>query len=187
MPELSFVLGNPPDPDGDAAATVELIRRLKRVNPATEIILYLYTPVPLAGELLARGSSAGFSFPETLEEWVSRDWLDFAQRRSRTSSWIRPTLRGGSGSFERVLNAYYPTTTMTSLTAPAGRCSALAGWRYHTRFYRWPLELQALHRLLAYQRPETPGSEAPPGPRPCRIRLRLQVVAPMELLDGPER
>jgi hypothetical protein len=33
----------------------------------------------------------------------------------------------------------------------------LSGWRYKARFYRWPLELQALQNLIRYQRPETSG------------------------------
>ena len=158
VPELSFVLGNPPEPEADAARTMEFIREVKRINPATEIILYLYTPVPLAGELLREASASGFAFPETLDEWVSADWLDFAQRRSRTMGWIRPTLTQRIRDFERVLNAYYPTTTMTSM----GRVErlvlrALAAWRYHARAYSWPLELAAVHRMIHYQRPETTG------------------------------
>ena len=34
---------------------------------------------------------------------------------------------------------------------------AASAWRYHTRCYRWPLELGALQRVVAYQRPETSG------------------------------
>jgi radical SAM superfamily enzyme YgiQ (UPF0313 family) len=158
VPELSFVLGSPPDPEGDAAETMEFIRRIKLINPATEIILYLYTPVPLAGELLDEAAASGFGFPETLDEWVSRDWLDFVQRRSRTLRWIRPTLTQKIREFERVLNAYHPTTTMTTLTgARRALLRSLAAWRYHTRLYRWPVELAAVQRLIAYQRPETTG------------------------------
>jgi hypothetical protein len=137
---------------------MEFIRRIKKINPATEIILYLYTPVPLAGELLHEAAASGFAFPETLEEWVSRDWLDFVQRRSRTLRWIRPTLTQRVRDFERVLNAYYPTTTMTTLTgARRAVLRSLAAWRYHSKIYRWPVELMAVHRLIAYQRPETKG------------------------------
>lgn len=158
VPELSFVLGSPPDPEGDAAGTMDFIRRVKKINPATEIIMYLYTPVPLAGELLDGAEARGFAFPETLDEWVSHDWLDFAQRRSPTMSWIRPSLTERIREFERVLNAYYPTTTMVSLTgARRSLLRGLAAWRYHSRFYRWPVELAAAHRLVAYQRPETSG------------------------------
>ena len=40
VPEFSFVLGSPPDPEADLARTFEFIRRIKQVNPATEIVLY---------------------------------------------------------------------------------------------------------------------------------------------------
>ena len=30
-------------------------------------------------------------------------------------------------------------------------------WRYHLEFYRYPVELRPLQRVLAYQRPETCG------------------------------
>jgi hypothetical protein len=32
-----------------------------------------------------------------------------------------------------------------------------SAWRYHLRFYDFPLELRALHKVLHYQRPETTG------------------------------
>ncbi len=115
VPELSFVVGNPPDPTADAAQTMEFIREIKRINPATEIILYLYTPVPLAGTLFEEARAGGFSFPATLDEWVSPDWIDFAQRRSHTMPWLKRSLQQQILDFERVLNAYYPTTTLDSL------------------------------------------------------------------------
>ncbi len=158
VPELSFVLGNPPDPEADAAGTLAFIRRVKQVNPATEIILYLYTPVPLAGELYEEAQASGFAFPETLDAWVSRDWLDFVQRRSRTMPWIRRDLQQRLRDFERVLNAYYPTSTLPSLgRARRTLLRTLAAWRWHSHTYAWPLELAALHRVMAYRRPETAG------------------------------
>ena len=33
----------------------------------------------------------------------------------------------------------------------------LSGWRYQRRFYRWPVELRTMQRLMRYQRPETSG------------------------------
>jgi radical SAM superfamily enzyme YgiQ (UPF0313 family) len=158
VPELSFVVGNPPDPEADAAGTVEFIRAIKKVNPATEIILYLYTPVPLAGELYEQAKASGFAFPETLDEWVSPEWLTFVQRRSHTMPWIRRDLQDRLRDFERVLNAYYPTSTMPSLVGfRRGLLRSLAAWRWHTRAYAWPFELAVFHRLMAYRRPETSG------------------------------
>ena len=44
--------------------------------------MYMYTPVPLAGELYEQAKAEGFQFPETLEEWINPDWQEFSQRRS---------------------------------------------------------------------------------------------------------
>ncbi len=64
VPELSFVLGNPPDPAADIEATIQFIRKLKRVNPATELVLYIYTPVPQEGSiLLDEATQAGLPLP----------------------------------------------------------------------------------------------------------------------------
>ncbi len=158
VPEMSFVLGNPPDPEGDAQDTMEFIRRVKKVNPRTEVILYMYTPVPLSGELYDQARANGFAFPETLEGWISKEWQDFSQRRSSTMPWLTDPLRRHVRDFERVLNAYYPTATnpnMNSLSRSALR--AASAWRYHLRVYNFPLELRAMHRLIHYQRPETTG------------------------------
>ena len=158
VPEFSFVMGNPPDPEEDARQTIEFIRQVKQVNPATEIIMYLYTPVPLAGDLYDNAQADGFAFPQTLEEWVSPEWLNFSQRRSTTMPWIKQPLQDKLHDFERVLNAYYPTTTYTKLTKGWRTILKMASaWRYYGRIYRYPFELRAIHKLIAYQRPETSG------------------------------
>jgi len=158
VPEFSFVLGSPPDPLGDVAATFEFIRKIKRVNPATEIILYSYTPVPLAGELYDEAQRRGFAFPETLEEWVSPAWQQIVLRRGDGLPWLDREIRRRIRNFERVVNAFYPTTTDVTLTAWRRAVLKLAsGWRYALRWYSAPYELRALHRMIRYQRPETTG------------------------------
>jgi hypothetical protein len=158
IPEFSFVMGNPPDPEADVRQTMEFIRRVKAANPKSEIIMYLYTPVPLAGDLYEQAQAQGFAFPETLDEWIRPEWVNFSQRRSTTMPWVKQPVREQLRDFERVLNAYYPTATDLRLAQAWRRVlRAAAAWRYHLRFYRFPLELRALHRLVAYQRPETSG------------------------------
>lgn len=158
IPEFSFVLGNPPDPEADTRQTIEFIRRLKRVNPQAEIILYLYTPVPLSGELYDQAKAWGFRFPETLEEWISPAWQEFSQRRSVRMPWLRDPLRRQVRDFEWVLNTYYPTATDLDLPHTWRLLlRAVSAWRYHLGFYRFPLELKALHRIVPYRRPETSG------------------------------
>ena len=158
VPEMSFVVGNPPHPEQDAADTMRFIREVKKVNPETEIIMYMYTPVPLSGTLYEEAKQSGFQFPETLEDWVSPKWAEFSQRRSANVPWMEDPVQRAIKDFQKVLNAYYPTTTDLSLRR--GRRFALraaASWRYRLGFYKWPYELSALHRLLPYQRPETSG------------------------------
>jgi anaerobic magnesium-protoporphyrin IX monomethyl ester cyclase len=158
VPEFSFVLGNPPEPEKDMEESLNFIRKVKQVNPACEIIMYLYTPVPLSGELYDQAKEDGFSFPKTLEAWVSQEWQDFTQRRSATMPWIQDPLRRKMLDFERVLNAYYPTATDVNLTGFRRLLLRTAGaWRYHSRVYRGALELRALQKFMAYQRPDTSG------------------------------
>jgi anaerobic magnesium-protoporphyrin IX monomethyl ester cyclase len=158
VPEFSFVLGNPPDPEADVRETLDFIRRVKRANAASEIILYMYTPVPLSGELYEQARASGFRFPDTLEGWVDQTWLDFAQRRSANVPWMSDPLRRRVRDFERVLNAYYPTSTDINLNGMRRAVlKAASAWRYRLRLYARPVELELLHRVLPYQRPETSG------------------------------
>jgi hypothetical protein len=158
VPEFSFVLGCPPDPMGDVARTFAFIRRLKRINPATEIILYTYTPVPLDGPMYESARQQGFGFPGTLEEWATPEWQQLSMRRGDGIPWINSEVRRRIRNFERVINAFYPTVTDPKLT-PVRRAAlkAASAWRYALKFYDAPYELRALHRVMSYQRPETTG------------------------------
>ncbi|MDA2929726.1 B12-binding domain-containing radical SAM protein [Acidobacteria bacterium AH-259-O06] len=161
IPEYSFVLGNPPDPELDVETTINFIRKLKKLNPATEIILYAYTPVPLdagEGDLYERAKAAGFTFPTTLDDWVLGTWQKFALRREPDTPWCDGKIYKKVRNFERVVNAYYPTTTDMKLTGVRKTIlKTFGGWRYHLHFYDYPIELQVLQKLFSYQRPETTG------------------------------
>ncbi|MBI3914974.1 MAG: B12-binding domain-containing radical SAM protein [Chloroflexi bacterium] len=158
VPEFSFVLGNPPDPRADIDASIRFIREIKRVNPATEFILYLYTPVALDGALYDNALQSGFQFPESLDEWTTPFWREFATRREGRTPWIDRDTQRTVRDFERVLNAYYPTITDTRLVGlRRATLHALAAWRYRAQVYAAPYELRALQRVWRYQRPETSG------------------------------
>lgn len=158
VPEMSFVLGNPPDPVADVDKNIRFIREVKAVNPATEVIMYMYTPVPLDGTLFEEAKAQGFAFPQSLEEWVSDDWNSFVQRRSSVMPWVGDPVRRRLHDFERVLNAYYPTSTLPHLRgATVKLLRAAARFRYENELYAFPVELSALHKLVRYRRPETSG------------------------------
>jgi radical SAM superfamily enzyme YgiQ (UPF0313 family) len=158
VPEFSFVVGNPPDPQEDLDQTLDFVRRVKAVNPAAEIILYVYSPVPLEGTFYREAQSLGFRFPETLDEWTDARWQAFALRRDPRTPWSQGDIRRRVREFETVLNAYYPTVTDTRLTrARRWLLKTTAAWRYHSRAHRYPIELNLLQRVFKYQRPETTG------------------------------
>jgi radical SAM superfamily enzyme YgiQ (UPF0313 family) len=158
VPEFSFVVGNPPDPEADLSQTLSFIRRIKRINDATEIILYVYSPVPMDGTFYEAAQHQGFRFPDTLEGWVSDRWQTFALRRDPSTPWSHGEVRQKVRDFESVLNAYYPTVTDMRMT-PARRrlLRAASAWRYHAKAYTRPVELNLLQRAFRYQRPETTG------------------------------
>ncbi len=159
VPELSFVMGNPPEPRADIESTIKFIRKIKQINPATELVLYIYTPVPQEGSiLLDEATKLGFRFPKTLDEWASPEWAKFSMRRDPSTPWFKDSTRRRVRNFESVINAYYPTVTDMRLQGQWKQAlRALSGWRYKMEYYQWPYELKALQRVIHYRRPETTG------------------------------
>jgi hypothetical protein len=157
VPEFSFVLGSPPDAEADADRTMQFIRKVKRANSRAEIIMYIYAPVPLPGDLYHAAVASGFRFPESLEQWVSAEWSDFAQRRGAQVPWASGRLRNRVTDFQRVLNAYYPTNAGVRIlgTPTCWILRTFSSWRYRLEVYSHPVELRLLQRLTHYQRPET--------------------------------
>lgn len=159
VPELSFVLGTPPDPVASVESTVHFIRKVKQANPDTELVLYLYTPVaefesPLMQEAIAQG----FKFPQSLEEWASSEWAEKSLRRNPGTPWSKDPIRRKIRNFETVVNAFYPTSTDVRLRgAMRTLLRAMGGWRYKLEFYAAPYELKMLQRVVHYRRPETTG------------------------------
>lgn len=159
VPEFSFVMGNPPDAMSDIDSTIRFIREVKKVNPAAELILYIYTPVPHdRSELLKVAFELGFEFPQTLDQWASDEWEQFAHRRDPLTPWFKDKARRKVRDFETVVNAYYPTVTDMRLKGGMRLLlKGLSGLRYKLEWYHLPYELKLLQRLIKYRRPETMG------------------------------
>ncbi|GDX79619.1 magnesium-protoporphyrin IX monomethyl ester cyclase [Deltaproteobacteria bacterium] len=157
VPEFSFVLGNAGDPERDVRKSLELVRRLKHDNPACEIILYLYTPVPLPGQW-DEAERLGMKFPTDLDGWLAPPWASFDARRTASTPWMTSALRREIYDFEVVLNARFPTATDRNLAGwqrSLLRYAAAPRWR--TGLTRAPWELKLLQRAWAYRRPEEMG------------------------------
>ncbi len=163
IPEYSFVLGTPaPTPERvmeQIEFDISFIKKVKEVNPRTEIVLYTYSPVPTEGsELFARVKESGFEFPQKLEDWVTPQWERFDLRKNPLTPWLTPEMIDRIRNFETVLNGYYPTVSDIRLTSMKRKMIRfVSGLRYKTNFYRFPYEIKLLHRMWKYRQPEIQG------------------------------
>jgi anaerobic magnesium-protoporphyrin IX monomethyl ester cyclase len=171
IPEFSFVLGGPDDPEGEIEATFEFIRRLKVLSPEAEIILYFYSPTPQrrrAGQpdqttidgqaavrlpVLGSYGPSGPSLPTTPEEWTQPQWIRWICHED--APWLTARTRRRVKDFARVLSCRFPTAQDYRIS-PAGRLAlrALASWRYATRVYDHPWELRVARRLVPLREPQ---------------------------------
>jgi anaerobic magnesium-protoporphyrin IX monomethyl ester cyclase len=164
IPEYSFVLGLPAATEAQVWQQiydeVTFIKEIKSINPKTEIVIYIYTPVPTEGsELMAESVQQGFSFPKTLEEWSEEKWLNFDLHREFLTPWLKPEMIRYIHDFETVIHAQYPTVSdykLSSLQRKAMKWISSA--RYKSNFFSHPYELKALMKYwLRYRQPEIQG------------------------------
>jgi len=163
IPEYSFVLGTPADTPEQVMKQIDqdiaFIKEIKQINPKTEIIIYVYSPVPTEGsDMYNRVLESGFHFPEKLEDWMSPQWENFDLRKNPLTPWLTPEMIGKIKDFETVLNGYYPTVSDLRLTSVKRRViRSIAALRYKTGVYKKPYELKALQLLWKYRQPELEG------------------------------
>lgn len=166
-PELSFVLGGPEEPEAEVERTLDLVRRVKRLHPAAEIILYFYSPTPQRDRAwadrdvallpsLASYGPGGPPLPTTPEEWAQPKWVRYVCHQD--APWLTPRLRRRVRDFAQVLGCRFPTVQDTR-TPRWGRAvlRSLAAWRYATGWYAHPVELDLARRLIPLKRPEAEG------------------------------
>lgn len=163
IPEYSFVLGTPAPTPEEVMAQIEFdisfIKKVKAINPKTEIVLYTYSPVPTEGsELYSEVLASGFAYPKKLEDWISPQWERFDLRKNPLTPWLAPEMIDKIRNFETVLNGYYPTVSDIRLNNPKRWLMRLiAGMRYKINFYQHPYEIKFLQRMWKYRQPEIQG------------------------------
>ncbi len=163
IPEYSFVVGTPADTEEEVNRQIDFdiqfIREIKEINPRTEIIIYVYSPVPTEGSQLSHDViKAGFHFPRTLDEWSSPQWENFDLHRNPLTPWLKPYMIDKIKNFETVLNGYYPTVTDLRLNSFKRKfIRTVAAFRYRKGIYWKPYELKALQILWKYRQPELEG------------------------------
>ena len=163
VPEYSFVLGTPADTPEQSMKQIDqdiaFIKEIKQINPKTEIIIYVYSPVPTEGsDMYNKVLSSGFHFPEKLEDWITPQWENFDLRKNPLTPWLTPEMIDKIKDFETVLNGYFPTASDIRLTQlKRNVLRNIASVRYKTGLYKNPYELKALQILWKYRQPEIEG------------------------------
>lgn len=169
VPEFSFVLGGPGDPEGEIDTTLLFIRRLKRVHPGCEVILYFWTPTPRRNPGSAQGASplalphlpgregeGTPDLPATPEEWAKPEWVNFVCHREPL--WLSEGTRQRVADFAAVLGCRFPTVQDVRLPRwGKALLASAASWRWATHVYSRPLELQLLRKVIPLKRPEAEG------------------------------
>jgi anaerobic magnesium-protoporphyrin IX monomethyl ester cyclase len=164
IPEYSFVLGTPAETPQRVMKQIDedirFIKEIKEINPLTEIIIYVYSPVPTEGsELFEIVKQSGFGFPEKLEDWINPRWENFDLRKNPLTPWLTKEMIEKILNFETVLNAYWPTVSDIKLSRFQRKAMKLiSGIRYQLNWLKWPYELRFLQsRWLKYRQPEIEG------------------------------
>ena len=164
IPEYSFVLGLPGETEQEVMdqinSEINFIKSVKAINPHTEIIIYVYSPVPTEGsDLYKKITAQGFEFPKKLEDWLSPQWIKFDLRKNPLTPWLTTKMIDKIRNFETVLNAQYPTSSDAKLTTFQRRTmQVLSKFRYQNDFYHFPYEIKVLQKFwLKYRQPEIEG------------------------------
>jgi radical SAM superfamily enzyme YgiQ (UPF0313 family) len=167
IPELSFMLAPPHDPEGETERTFQFIRHIKRVHPKTEIMLYVYAPLPPAPGAknpqveravgnLKNGNGAPLSFPTTADGWAEPQWLAYWCHTD--VPWLDARMRARIRDFSTVLGCRFPTVTdVRSPQWGKSALRALASWRYRFQRYERPWELNFSKRFIRLWDPRVSG------------------------------
>ncbi len=167
IPEFSFVLGGPEDPEGEIENTLRFIKKLKAIHPHCEVILYFYSPTPQRSRAARQADGAGLrmpvlktygpdgpELPTTPEEWTQPQWLMYVCHQD--APWLSAKMRRRVNDFAKVLYCRFPT--VQDYATPAwGKSilSGLASWRYATGRYGRAWELDLARRLIPLRQPQT--------------------------------
>ena len=155
IPEFSFMLGGPDDPDEEISLTLNLIRKLKSIVPRCEIVFHYYTPMPQRN-----GSSVSTDPPDgmpgSIEEWCEPAWVDWMTFEKPRTPWMNRRLWSRVADFQTVLESRYPSVCDSGISGWTGKLvERLARRRWDAGRFEKPRLLRAV-RALARRVPREP-------------------------------
>jgi len=170
VPEFSFVLGDPDEPEREIENTLGFIRHLKDVNPVCEIITYFYTPTPQRGGTYGDVDPLSDT-PESLDDWTTPEWMGWMTHEDPQVPWLTPELKERVAGFKLVLESRFPSAQDRRTRRWGKRlASVLARRRWRDERYEDPRLLRTVRRLAripagdpqAYGHLRSPTAQASP-------------------------
>jgi radical SAM superfamily enzyme YgiQ (UPF0313 family) len=126
---VSFMVGLPTQTREDIFETLDMIDRVKEIQPNSGIAIAIYLPLP-GGELYSEAIKEGFNPPRRLEDWAK---LTFLSGLVETPLWVKTLLLcnyilhykwEGKKRAYQFLNVFKPFEKV----------------RWKLRFFRFPIE-----------------------------------------------
>ena len=165
IPEFSFVLGGPDDPEGEIDKTLSVHPPHQAASPDLRDHPLLLQPdaadrprgaASRPGEahlpILKSYGPSGPALPTTPEEWTEPRWVSWVCHQD--APWLTPRLRQRVLDFARVIACRFPTV-QDHRTPAWGKAllQGMASWRYASGTYSRPIELAIGQRLLGLRDP----------------------------------
>lgn len=146
---LFFMVGFPEEPDDALESTLDLICRLKKINPAVELFINFCVPLPGSGMFTKAVERGLLSAPKTFADWAALDYL--RPNLPHISEQYESTVR----SFMTYLGLAYPQHGSILNATALGPLRSMAKLRIQKRWFGMPFEaslhrgMQALRRARA--------------------------------------
>ncbi len=181
LPEFSFVLGYPPHPEQDIAASLKLMRRLRDMNRKSHFIPHVYTPLPDTGNY-DLATENRFAAPTTLEGWLEGRWRDFGRMHHPHTPWLEGRRGKFLHDFEMVVQ-YSNRVWANKAPGTVGTFSfhllkAACSLRWKFNYFRHPYELWLIWKTGRAIAKFLDGEIPLPGPRPRWKQVRWRPARP---------
>lgn len=132
---FNFIVGFPGESDDSVEATLKLMARLRAMSPRFETPLFYFKPYP-GSRITQDLVRAGYSLPQTLEEWADFDFV------GSSGPWITNQKRTRVERFK-----FYNRFAGGPETWRRWPLQKLSRWRLRRDFFRLPWEKFLVERL----------------------------------------
>ncbi len=145
IPNCSFMIGLPGETKEDMKKTIEVIKKIKKINPQAIIIgPQIFRPYP-GGELYGECVELGFKHPSNLREWVKMDpYLSTGYVSIEDLPWV------DQKKFVEAVSLYTPFATQNlsrDKTLKVNLFIVISKIRWSLNLWAFPYEYRIVHSI----------------------------------------